>query len=106
MLFMIRWYPKVTLFSGGENHGGHNDEDKEEFNATYATSNIARAHFFFSRDTFIKHERNELFGWLDFVSNIGGLMGLTMGVSLLSVVEVFYFFGFKWACSKQQRKEK
>lgn len=36
-------------------------------------------------------KRNELFGWTDFIANCGGVLGLCMGVSLLSLVELLYY---------------
>jgi len=42
--------------------------------------------------TFFFAFRGELYGVLDFISNIGGLLGLCAGFSALSFVEVVYFF--------------
>lgn len=36
-------------------------------------------------------KRSELYGLTDFLANCGGLLGLCMGMSMLSVVELFYF---------------
>lgn len=36
-------------------------------------------------------KRSELYGLTDFLANCGGLLGLCMGVSLLSLVELCYF---------------
>ncbi|XP_072397277.1 pickpocket protein 28-like [Diabrotica undecimpunctata] len=36
-------------------------------------------------------ERNELYGFTDFVSNFGGLLGLFTGFSILSCIEIIYF---------------
>lgn len=41
---------------------------------------------------FIPMKRTELYTDLDFISNCGGLLSLFIGTSLLSIVEVFYFF--------------
>lgn len=46
---------------------------------------------FFKEDQFIALKRAELFGITDFIANCGGLLGLFMGVSLLSIVEIIYF---------------
>lgn len=46
---------------------------------------------FFKEDQFISLRRGELFGKTDFVANCGGLLGLFMGVSILSIVEIVYF---------------
>jgi acid-sensing ion channel, other len=37
-------------------------------------------------------KRSAVTGPLNFVANSGGLLGLLMGVSFLSVVELIYFF--------------
>ncbi len=49
---------------------------------------------FFKSPTVTQHERGELFGTVDFVSNIGGLMGLFLGVSAISLMEIVYY-GFR-----------
>uniref|UniRef100_A0A1B0DLX5 Uncharacterized protein n=1 Tax=Phlebotomus papatasi TaxID=29031 RepID=A0A1B0DLX5_PHLPP len=46
---------------------------------------------FFKDSQFITSRRSELYGLTDFVANCGGLLGLFMGVSLLSIVEIIYF---------------
>ncbi len=55
---------------------------------------------FFKAPTVTQHERGELFGAVDFVSNVGGLMGLFLGFSAISLMEVVYYLGkvmFAWA---------
>ena len=61
-------------------------------NDTYVSNNLAMVHIYFKTLHFMRQERAELFGIVDFFSNIGGLLGLCMGVSALSVVELAYFF--------------
>ena len=39
----------------------------------------------------MRNERDELYGELDMISNIGGLLGLCMGFSMLSAVDMVYF---------------
>ena len=39
-----------------------------------------------------------------FLANIGGLMGLCLGFSLLSVVELIYFFTLRWCVLCCRRK--
>ena len=43
----------------------------------------------------MRHERDELYSLVDIISNIGGLLGLCMGFSMLSAVEILYFLGLK-----------
>ncbi len=55
---------------------------------------------FFKAPTVTQHERGELFGTVDFVSNVGGLMGLFLGFSAISLMEMLYYLGkciFVWA---------
>uniref|UniRef100_A0A182KHA8 Pickpocket n=1 Tax=Anopheles christyi TaxID=43041 RepID=A0A182KHA8_9DIPT len=50
-------------------------------------------HFKVSR--FIPIKRSELFGVSDFLANCGGVLGLFMGVSILSIVELIYYCTLK-----------
>lgn len=52
---------------------------------------MARLSIFFKEAQFLTSKRSELYGITDFLANIGGLLGLFMGVSTLSFVEIFYF---------------
>lgn len=46
---------------------------------------------FFKEAQFITSRRSELYGQTDFLANCGGLLGLFMGFSILSLVEILYF---------------
>lgn len=45
----------------------------------------------FRESQFVPMRRSELYGLYDFVSNFGGLFGLFLGMSLMSLFEIFYF---------------
>lgn len=60
--------------------------------ALYSRDQLARIVIFFRDNQFIASKRSELYGQTDFLANAGGLLGLFMGVSILSLVEVVYFF--------------
>ncbi|CAO1421220.1 unnamed protein product [Diamesa serratosioi] len=60
----------------------------------------ASVHIYFKEDHFIAIKRSELFGLTDFLANCGGLLGLFMGFSILSMVEIFYHFTLRYACRK------
>ena len=47
---------------------------------------------FFKEPQFMTIQRSELFGLTDFLANCGGFLGLCMGVSILSLVELTYYF--------------
>ncbi|KAF5291426.1 hypothetical protein FQR65_LT01737 [Abscondita terminalis] len=52
---------------------------------------MTRVYFFFKEQQFITSERNELYGFSDFLASCGGLLGLFIGFSSLSIIEIFYF---------------
>ncbi|KPJ13859.1 Sodium channel protein Nach [Papilio machaon] len=52
---------------------------------------FARVMIFFKEAQFITSRRSELYGQTDFLANCGGLLGLFMGFSILSVAEILYF---------------
>ncbi|KAK4874127.1 hypothetical protein RN001_013487 [Aquatica leii] len=54
---------------------------------------------FFKEMQFITSERNELYGPTDFLANCGGLLGLFMGFSILSIVEILYFLSLRLFCN-------
>jgi amiloride-sensitive sodium channel len=52
---------------------------------------------YFMENQFLINKRSERYGFIDFISNCGGLMGLFMGISLLSIAELLhYFVYFLW----------
>ncbi|XP_062715918.1 pickpocket protein 28-like [Aedes albopictus] len=52
---------------------------------------ISRLGIYYKESQFMTSKRSELYGLTDFLANCGGLLGLCMGMSMLSVVELFYF---------------
>lgn len=50
---------------------------------------------FFKDDDFIFSKRSELYSFTDFIANFGGILGLFLGVSILSIVEIIYFMAFR-----------
>lgn len=66
---------------------------------------FARLSIFFKEAQFITSKRSELYGPTDFLANCGGLLGLFMGVSLLSFVELAYFCSVRLCCNLRMRRE-
>lgn len=50
---------------------------------------------YFKKSYFLPLERSELYGLSDFISNVGGVLGLFIGFSLFSVAEIIYFIAIK-----------
>jgi hypothetical protein len=48
----------------------------------------------FKENEFLTIRRSERYGFIDFISNCGGLMGLFMGISTFCVFEIIYYFVF------------
>ncbi|XP_031638214.1 pickpocket protein 28-like [Contarinia nasturtii] len=65
---------------------------------------LARLSIFFKEHQFITSKRSELYGLTDFMANCGGLLGLFMGVSMLSIVEVIYYFTLRLGCTLRLRR--
>ncbi|KAF7267710.1 hypothetical protein GWI33_019099 [Rhynchophorus ferrugineus] len=54
---------------------------------------------YFKGNTFIPQQRNELYGTFDFLANVGGLLGLFIGFSILSMIELIYFLSLRIICN-------
>ena len=55
------------------------------------SSLFTRVNIYFEEDKFFATERHELYGWVDFIANCGGLVGLFMGCSMLTFIETVYY---------------
>ncbi|XP_073811879.1 pickpocket protein 28-like [Musca autumnalis] len=51
---------------------------------------VSLVQIYFKENQFITSKRSELYGVSDLLANFGGVFGLFMGISILSVVELFY----------------
>ncbi|XP_053675517.1 pickpocket protein 28-like [Anopheles nili] len=56
---------------------------------------ITTLEIYFKESHFITSKRSELYGLVDFLANCGGLLGLFMGVSILSLLEICYFIAIR-----------
>ncbi|XP_015594264.1 pickpocket protein 28 [Cephus cinctus] len=74
-------------------------------NKAYFAENLAVVHLFFVDSQFTKYVKNELFGFTEFLSSTGGLLGLFMGFSFLSVVEIIYFVSLRVWCRLYRTKQ-
>ncbi|KAL9702251.1 hypothetical protein quinque_005769 [Culex quinquefasciatus] len=52
---------------------------------------LSKLEIYFKDVQFITSKRTEMYGLTDFIASCGGILGLCMGVSLLSLVELLYF---------------
>uniref|UniRef100_A0A336MEN0 CSON000424 protein n=1 Tax=Culicoides sonorensis TaxID=179676 RepID=A0A336MEN0_CULSO len=95
-----------------ENHSGillaskeiSNDSDAENTDVTVNDVKFSKLIVQFKEAEFIAMKRSELYGLTDFIANCGGILGLFMGVSILSFVEVIYFFCVRCFSTTQCRR--
>ena len=57
---------------------------------------IAMATFYFDTSTVFQYSREERMTALGYISQMGGLLGLCMGVSFISVIELIYWVMIKF----------
>lgn len=69
-------------------------ENFETENTSYSFFSTSFS-FYFGDTEYTAIRRYASFGTVDLLSNIGGLFGLFLGISLLSVIETIYFFTFR-----------
>ncbi|XP_077285587.1 pickpocket protein 28-like isoform X2 [Arctopsyche grandis] len=65
--------------------------------------NMARMVLFFKESQFITSRRSELYGQTDFLANCGGLLGLFLGFSILSLIEIVYFITLRAFCNLKSK---
>jgi len=66
---------------------------------------MSRVSIFFKEAQFLTSRRSELYGTTDFLANCGGLLGLFMGVSTLSIVELVYFCTVRLISNLRMRRK-
>lgn len=59
----------------------------------------------FKDETFVSQERTESHTLMDILGNVGGLFGLFMGASLLSLVELLYYLSFRILFAKLRERK-
>ncbi|XP_030558029.1 pickpocket protein 28 [Drosophila novamexicana] len=64
-------------------------------NKSYVLENIAVMNLYYRESAYYGSMKNVYIGFTEFLSNIGGVMGLFMGFSVISIAEVLYFLVLK-----------
>ena len=64
-----------------------NDKTYDAYN-----KDIALVHIYFRKATVIQMGSSQSMGWVDFFSNVGGLLGLVLGMGIVSLIELFWLF--------------
>ncbi|XP_037296673.1 pickpocket protein 28 [Manduca sexta] len=71
-------------------------EDSDTSVWDYRNYTFSRLEMYFKSPRFVSMRRSELFGLTDFIANCGGLLGLFLGFSFLSLVEIIYFLTLRY----------
>ncbi|XP_050088417.1 pickpocket protein 28 [Anopheles aquasalis] len=70
----------------------------------YAKENLALVYVFVKDTYYRSFTKGELVGFTDFLSNVGGLLGLFLGFSIISLIEVIYFVTLRpYSARRKQR---
>ncbi|XP_017090672.2 pickpocket protein 28 [Drosophila bipectinata] len=67
----------------------------ESINKSYLGENIAVINVYFRESVYYGNMKNAYVGLTEFLSNVGGVMGLFMGFSVISLAELLYFLILK-----------
>ncbi|KAK9888761.1 hypothetical protein WA026_000986 [Henosepilachna vigintioctopunctata] len=92
---------ELSFTKSGTSSKLHKDSAKKmNYTWEYLRDNINLLHFYFFYTTYGKELKSELHDFTDFLSNTGGLLGVFLGFSILSLVECFYHMLLKFFCSE------
>ena len=71
--------------------------NKKDGNSKYNAydKDVAIVNFYFESSTCFEFVRQPRMTIIDFISNVGGLLGLCMGISFVSAVELIYWLTIK-----------
>lgn len=72
---------------------------KQKINKLHFRIHYSRLAVYYKELQFLTSERHELYGYVDFFSNTGGLLGLFIGFSVTSAIEIFYFLTLRLVCN-------
>ncbi|CAL8109589.1 unnamed protein product [Orchesella dallaii] len=66
----------------------------------WMSNRISILHIFMGSDTVVPKLRQKLYQTVDLIANTGGLLGLSIGFSVLSAVEIIYFATMRICCRR------
>lgn len=79
------------------------NQELESISSSYRFEATSKLFISFKENHFIALNRSEAYTFADFVASCGGLLGLFMGISVLSVIELIYFFTLRLCCKLRKQ---
>ena len=70
------------------------------------TNDIAIVNFYFDKSTVLLYKRNQRMTEIDFISQMGGLLGLGIGCSFISIIELLYWMTIRFGRNASESKKK
>jgi Amiloride-sensitive sodium channel len=67
---------------------------------------LSKITIYFSENQFLTSERKEIYSKTDFLADCGGILGLCLGFSVMSLLEIFFFCTIRLWCSLMRSKAK
>ena len=86
-----------NLYSKSEKKQVFANANKGKNNYDAYEKDVAIANFYFQSSTCFEFVRQPRMTIIDFISSVGGLLGLCMGISFVSAVELVYWLTVKLA---------
>lgn len=83
-------------------HAAASGESLDE--TAFYDKKLTKMSIFFKEEEFHVSKRSELYSGFELVGTIGGLLGLFMGISVLSVLELIYYFSLRLFCISRMQK--
>ncbi|GAB0088073.1 Pickpocket protein 28 [Sergentomyia squamirostris] len=76
----------------------------KKYSYDYVRDNIALLHIFFVENSIHSYTKSEFIGFTDFLSSTGGLLGLFLGFSVVSLIEIIYYISMRPYCMKRKQQ--
>ena len=93
---VLNYYPNLTILETNKRSYKVDSVPDGPFNIndTYDAyqEDIAIVQFYFKDSTIIEFKTSPKQGWIEYISNVGGLLGLCIGLSIITIFEIVWLF--------------
>ncbi|XP_034102297.2 pickpocket protein 28 [Drosophila albomicans] len=101
----------TSMIVTGPSYQSGEDLPEDLFSTSNGSVNndLSVLHFYYLTNNLRSTTKSEMFGFTEFLSNTGGLLGLFMGFSIFSVIEIVYYITVRPYCASrtiQQRRQR